>query len=55
MFNLFKNPNIRSPISGICRCGHKWSWHYIDSNDNICYAHKILDTSVPCLCKGYKE
>lgn len=55
MFNLFKKKHdIRNPKSGRCKCGHRWSYHYIDSNNNECYAHKIDGGNV-CVCRGYKE
>ncbi len=54
MFNLFRKNDIDNPKTAMCKCGHKWSWHYIASNNNECYAHKIngLDE---CICKGYNE
>jgi len=46
--------SIRYPITAICKCGHKWSWHYIDSNNNKCYAHEI-EGGNECNCNGYGE
>lgn len=57
MFNLFskiKQSDIENPKTGMCKCGHRWSWHYIASNDNKCYAHKIIESD-ECICKGYNE
>lgn len=57
MFNLIKklqSPYIRNPITGICKCGHKWSWHYLEKINGNCYAHKITG-SKECVCKGYGE
>lgn len=57
MFNLIekiRGNDISNPITSICKCNHKWSWHYINSNNNKCYAHKIISGN-ECSCKGYKE
>lgn len=57
MFNFIKKklvPDIENPVSAMCKCGHKWSWHYISSNDNKCYSHEI-NGKHECPCKGYKE
>ena len=57
MFQLFKKHVARyidNPITAMCKCGHRWSWHYIASNNNECYAHKITNGS-ECKCKGYGE
>ena len=58
MFNLFKKiktGDIENPITAMCKCGHRWSWHYIDSNNNKCYAHKIEGRIWECMCEGYSE
>lgn len=45
---------IAHPKTGICKCKHKWSWHYIASNNNTCYANKI-NGGTKCNCNGYEE
>jgi len=46
---------IENPITGMCKCGHRWSWHYLARDIPTCYAHEIIYTTEECKCEGYKE
>jgi len=47
---------ISNPTTGMCKCGHKWSHHYIErANGNCYYFGGIVESRFVCSCKGYKE